>query len=114
TVVADAVGALNKLGGLTTAREQFTENYIAERQGIPEDLFQCLVFMRANLPSGTTVAADPEIMRTIPLVANVFVVHSGVPFDFVEDYFLRYYEATIDEETLRKAPTDNTVTVKGN
>ncbi|HXG87633.1 MAG TPA: hypothetical protein VNJ02_04790 [Vicinamibacterales bacterium] len=75
----------------------YTENLIGlhERQTrFPRELFAALMFIRASIPEGSTFDADPDVIRAIPLMTNQYVVHSGVPFDFVERYFATYYTPT--------------------
>lgn len=73
---------------------RYAENMVglhARQTRFPQGLFEALMFVRAQLPPGATFDADPDVIRAIPLITNHYITHSGVPFDFVERYFMRYY-----------------------
>lgn len=82
---------------LSSPYAQYTQN-IWGYSKLDQPFYDCLQFVRKSIPPQHIFAADPWLIRTIPLLTNEYIVHSGVPYDFVEQYFVRYYKPYVKQD----------------
>ncbi len=82
---------------LSDTYPQYTQN-IWSYSKLDHPFYECLQFVRSSVAPQQVFAADPWLIRTIPLLTNEYIVHSGVPYDFVEEYFVRYYKPCVKRD----------------
>ncbi len=99
TVTRNFPRQLARVGRLKTEYDQYSQNIWPSSQLTP-GLFDCLTFVRRTVPRQQMFAADPSVIRTVAMLSDQYVVHSGVPFDFVERYFQRYYKPTVSQDAV--------------
>ena len=93
----------------TSPYDAAVEHYerVHDRQTVlSPGLYNALMHVRGAVPAGRMFAADPMVIRAVPFLTNEYIVHSGVPFDFVEPYFAKYYRTAVSGAQHQVIPID--------